>query len=165
MSGRSGVERPYRVAVVGAGVASPEEAELAFSLGRALGRRGIVLICGGRTGVMEAAARGCSDEGGLTVGVLPGSHPEEANPWIRLPLATGLGEARNALVVRAAEAVVAVGGSWGTLSEIALARKMGLSVCTLGEPPARGLELPAMASPEEAARWAEAQAEAWRRGL
>lgn len=149
-----GAEPPVRVAVVGAGVASEEEVELAHALGRVLGRRGAVLICGGRTGVMEAAARGCADEGGLTVGILPGTRAEEANPWIRLPLATGLGEARNALVVRAGEAVVAVGGSWGTLSEIALARKMGIPVCLLGRPPARGLDLPAASSPQEAAEWA-----------
>ena len=76
-----------------------------------------------------------------------------------LPLPTGLGEARNALVVRAAEAVVAVGGEWGTLSEIALAKKMGLTVGTLGTPPAEGLELPPLGSPQQAARWAVGKAE------
>lgn len=164
MSGRDGAERPLRVGVIGSGVASTEEAELARALGRALGRLGAVLVCGGRTGVMESAARGCAEEGGLTVGFLPGARAEEANSWIRLPLATGLGEARNVLVVRAAEALVAVGGSWGTLSEIALARKMGVPVCTLGIPPAEGLGLPAAASAEEAARWAERRAREGRSG-
>lgn len=153
-----GVERPLRIGVVGAGAATPEEEALARELGRALGARGVVMICGGRTGIMEAAARGCVEEGGLTVGILPGPRPGEANPWIRLPLATGLGQARNVLVVRTAEAVVAVGGSWGTLSEIALARKMGIPVCTLGEPPAEGMGLWAASGADEAATWAMARA-------
>lgn len=164
MSGRSGVERPLRIGVVGSGVASEKEIELALALGRTLARLGAVVICGGRTGVMEAAAKGCAEEGGLAVGVLPGRRAEEANPWIALPLPTGLGEARNALVVSGSEAIVAVGGSWGTLSEIALARKGGVPVCTLGEPPAEGLELPAMASPAEAAEWALGRARGARTG-
>ena len=103
---------------------------------------------------MEAAARGAREAGGLTIGILPGTEAGSANPYITLPLPTGMGEARNALVVRAAEAVVAVGGEWGTLSEIALARKMGIEVITLGSPPAEGLGLPSAASAEEAAAWA-----------
>lgn len=156
-------ERPLRVAVVGAGDASPREEEMAMALGAALARAGAVVVCGGLGGVMEAAARGCAQEGGWTVGLLPGGDARRANDWIRLPLPTGMGEARNVLVVRAAEAVVAVGGAWGTLSEIALARKMGVPVATLGEPPATGLELPASDSPEAAAEWAVVTARSRRR--
>lgn len=135
-----------------------EDADRARRLGGALARRGAVVVCGGRGGVMEAVARGAYEEGGLTVGILPGTDPGAANPWIVLPLSTGLGEARNALVVGAAEAVVAVGGAWGTLSEIALARRIGLEVGTLGTPPAADLGLPALEDPEEAAAWAVANA-------
>lgn len=145
---------PLRIAVVGSGGASDEEARTARALGLALGRAGAVVVCGGRGGVMEEAARGCAEAGGWTVGLLPGSDPDAANPWIRLPLATGLGEARNALVVRAGEAVLAVGGSWGTLSEIALARKMGRPVGLLGRPPAEALGLTSFRDPEAAAEWA-----------
>jgi len=113
--------------------------------------------------VMEGAARGAAEAGGITVGILPGTDPLDANPWITLPLATGVGEMRNALVVRVAEAVVSVGGSWGTLSEIALARAMGLAVGTLGTPPSGDLRLPALESPEQAAAWAAGNARA-RRG-
>lgn len=157
MSGPA-VARPYRIAVIGAASASESDLATAHRLGAALAGAGAVVICGGRGGVMEAAARGAAEVGGLTVGILPGSDPSEANRWIVLPLTTGVGEMRNALVVRAAEAVVAVGGRWGTLSEIALARKMGLEVGTLGNPPAEGLGLPALPGPEEAATWAVAKA-------
>jgi hypothetical protein len=149
---------PYRIAVVGASQAAEEDLANAHRLGAALAKLGAVVLCGGRGGVMEAAARGAAEAGGLTLGFLPGADPGDANPWITLPLATGLGEARNALVVGSSEAVVAVGGSWGTLSEISLARRMGLDVGTLGTPPAQGLGLPALADPDHAAAWAVANA-------
>jgi len=148
------VERPLRVAVVGAAVATGDEYDVARRLGAAIARGGGAVVCGGRGGVMEAAARGAAEGGGLAIGILPGADAGEANPWIALPLPTGMGEARNALVVRGGEAVLAVGGSWGTLSEIALARKMGLEVATLGQPPAAGLDLPAFEDPDQAAAWA-----------
>lgn len=153
---------PLRVAVIGAAGASEEEYATALELGRSLARRGAVVVCGGRGGVMEAVARGAREGGGEAVGILPGSHASEANPWVSIPLATGMGEARNALVVRAGESVVAVGGGWGTLSEIALARKMGRQVTVLGRPPAEGLDLHVSATPEEAGDWALRQAEAHR---
>jgi uncharacterized protein (TIGR00725 family) len=159
-----GTVRPrLRVSVVGAGDATPEELDRAEALGRALGREGAVVVTGGLGGVMEAASRGCAEEGGLTVGILPGDDPDSANPWVRLPLATGMGEARNVLVVRAGEVVVAVGGGWGTLSEIALARKMGREVAVLGDPPL-DLPLPRMETAEVAAQWALARAGAGRQG-
>jgi uncharacterized protein (TIGR00725 family) len=102
---------------------------------------------------MEAASRGCAEAGGGTIGILPGEDPGAANSWVQFPLATGLGEARNVLVVRAGEVVVAVGGSWGTLSEIALARKVGREVLLLGDTPLN-LDLPRLEEAAEAAAWA-----------
>ncbi len=160
-----GVERsfpPYRISVVGAGQASPEECRLAEAVGRSLAEAGAVVVTGGMGGVMEAASKGCREAGGTTIGLLPGRDPSAANPWVDLPLATGMGESRNSLVVRAGEAVVAIGGSWGTLSEIALARKMGHSVVLLGKPPVE-LPLPRAEHPEEAASWALQQANKRRR--
>jgi uncharacterized protein (TIGR00725 family) len=154
---------PLRISVVGAGEASVDEAAQAEAVGRAIALAGGLVITGGLGGVMSAASRGCSEAGGVAVGILPGIHAAEANPWVRIPIASGLGEARNALVVRAADAVVAVGGSWGTLSEIALARKMGIPVVLLGSPPV-DLPLRRMETPQEAAAWA-LQAALERRGL
>ncbi len=148
------MERPIRVAVVGGSDASRDEIEVAEALGAALAEGGAIVITGGRGGVMEAASQGCFRAGGLTVGLLPGSDPEEANAWVSIPLATGLGEARNALVVGAAECVVAVGGSWGTLSEVSLARRRGTPVGVLGSPLGLELPLPSFESAEEAATWA-----------
>ena len=151
--GHQGQDPPPRISVIGAGKASQVERTLARTLGRALGEAGAVVITGGLGGVMEAASLGCREGGGVTVGFLPGPDPWAANPWVLLPLATGMGEARNALVVRAGEVAVAVGGAWGTLSEIALARKMGRDVAVLGE--CRwDVPLPRMKTAEEAAAWA-----------
>ena len=156
------VELPFRIAVVGGAQASKVECELAQELGKQLARLGALVVCGGRGGVMKAVAQGATEAGGLVIGILPGSDPKSANPWIGIPLATGMGEARNALVVQGAEAVVSVGGEWGTLSEIAIASKIGLSVGTLGTPPAEGLDLPVLENPVEAARWALERAQAFR---
>jgi uncharacterized protein (TIGR00725 family) len=120
------------VAVCGASQASAEQAAAAEAVGEGLARGGAVLVCGGRGGVMEAACRGAASVGGLTVGLLPGLDRAEANPWVSIALPTGLGELRNGLVVRAADAVVAVGGAWGTLSEVALALHAGTPVVGLG---------------------------------
>ena len=151
-------DRPLRVSVVGGAGATDEELRLARELGAALARADAVVVCGGYGGVMEGVARGAREEGGLTVGILKGVEAGDANPWITLPIPTGMGDARNALVVRAGESMVAVGGSWGTLSEIAMALKAGLAVGTLGTPPAPGLGLPDLGTPEKAAEWALARA-------
>lgn len=119
------------IAVVGPGVARPEELAVAETVGAAIAEAGAILVSGGLGGVMEAACRGARSRNGETVGLLPGEDRAEANGWVRLALPTGLGEARNALVVRAADAVIAVGGAWGTLSEIALALKIGRPVIGL----------------------------------
>lgn len=101
-------------------------------VGRELGSRGAVLVCGGLGGVMEAACRGAKEAGATTVGILPGTDRAAANEFVDVAIPTGLGEARNALVVRAADALVAVGGGYGTLSEIALALKAGKRVVGIG---------------------------------
>jgi uncharacterized protein (TIGR00725 family) len=120
------------VAVVGAGACDASVAAAAEAVGRGLGEAGAVLVCGGRGGVMEAACRGAKAAGGVTVGILPGEDRREANAFVDVALPSGLGEARNALVVRAADAVIAIAGEFGTLSEIALALKMGKPVVGLG---------------------------------
>jgi uncharacterized protein (TIGR00725 family) len=120
------------VAVIGSAVCDEEAAAVAEAVGREIARRGSVLVCGGRGGVMEAACRGAKAEGGTTVGILPGTDRNQANPFVDVPIATGLGEARNAVVVRTADVVIAVTGGYGTLSEIGLALKMGRPVIGLG---------------------------------
>lgn len=120
------------IAVIGAGDCGEELAQVAYEVGRLLAQRGIAVVTGGLGGVMEAAARGAAESGGLTVGVLPGVLAAEANPWIAVAIATGIGDARNAVICNSAEAFVAVGGSYGTLSEIAFALKRGKRVVSLG---------------------------------
>jgi len=119
------------VAVVGGGTCSQEEAQAAERIGALLARANAVVVCGGLSGVMEAACRGALREGGLTVGILPGSDRGAANPHVVVAIATGLGELRNGLVVRASDAVIAVGGEFGTLSEIGFALKLGKRVIGL----------------------------------
>ena len=126
------MESQIYVAVIGSAVCDAQDAALAMEVGGAIAQRGAVLVCGGRGGVMEAACQGAKSAGGTTIGILPGKDRREANPYVDVPIATGLGEARNAIVVRAADAVVAIGGGYGTLSEIGLALKMGRPVVGLG---------------------------------
>ena len=122
---------PY-IAVVGPADATEEDAAAAYAVGAGLAARGAVVICGGMGGVMAAAAAGVRSAGGVCVGLLPGESREGASPDLTVALPTGLGEVRNALVVRAADAIVAIGGSWGTLSEVALAMRSGRPVVALG---------------------------------
>ena len=119
------------ISVIGASQASPREAGLAEEVGREIARRGAVLVCGGMGGVMEAACRGASAEGGLTVGVLPTDTAASANMHIDIPITTGIGYARNLAVARSGQTVIAIGGSYGTLSEIAYALQGGLPVIGL----------------------------------
>lgn len=149
---------PLRIAVCGAGSPDPALERIAEAVGVRIAHAGAVLVCGGLAGVMEAAARGASTAGGLTVGVLPGTDAAAANAWITLPLPTGVGEARNALIVRFAEAVIAVGGEWGTLSEIALAKRTGVPVVLLAPTLAAQLGLETASDPDEAVRMALALA-------
>ena len=119
------------IAVIGDSSCSPEEAQLAETVGELLAQQHVTVICGGLGGVMEAVCRGAKSKGGLTVGILPGQDPNTANPWVDIPVVTGMGEARNVAVVKSAQAVIAVGGRYGTLSEIAYALKNGISVIGL----------------------------------
>jgi uncharacterized protein (TIGR00725 family) len=120
------------VAVVGASAGTPAELALGETIGRLLAENGAVLVCGGMGGVMEAAAGGAMNAGGTTVGILPTASRLDANPYLTVAVATGMGEARNAIVVRTADVVIAVHGEYGTLSEIALALKMGKPVVGVG---------------------------------
>lgn len=152
------------MAVVGSGSADAELEAAAEGVGRELAAAGAVLVCGGLGGVMEAACRGARGAGGVTVGLLPGDDRGAANPHVSVALATGLGELRNGLVVRAVDAVVAVGGGWGTASEVALAVKTGVPVVGLdkwelraGDAVLDGVEV--ASGPAEAVRMALAAAD------
>jgi uncharacterized protein (TIGR00725 family) len=119
------------VAVIGGSQCSKKEAQLAEEVGRQLAQRGAVLVCGGLGGIMKAACKGASSAGGTTIGIIPGDDRQAANPYVQIPIVTGLGEARNVIVVKSAQAVIAVGGSYGTLSEISYALKNGIPVIGL----------------------------------
>jgi uncharacterized protein (TIGR00725 family) len=123
--------RPPLVAVCGPGEADAEAERLAEEVGRLLAERGAVVLCGGLGGVMAAAARGAAAAGGLCVGLLPGEDPDAAAPELGLAIPTGLGELRNGLLVRACAGVVAIGGAYGTLSEIGFALRLGRPVVGL----------------------------------
>lgn len=140
------------IAVVGGSTCSDAEAGLAEDVGRRLAVAGAVVVCGGLGGVMEAVSRGVRGAGGLTIGVLPGADPHEANPYVDVPLATGMGEMRNALIVRAARAVIAIGGGHGTLSEVALALRIGTPVVGLHDR-FPGLDLPRATDAATAVAW------------
>lgn len=130
-----------RVSVIGGAVCTDDQRQLALETGREIARAGAILLCGGRGGVMEAAAEGAQSEGGATVGILPGTGPADSppNPYIELPIFTGLGQARNQVLVLSGEAVIGIGGSWGTLTEIGLSIRHGIPVVLLDswglEPP------------------------------
>lgn len=150
-------ERPkprVRVAVAGAGICGPDLLDVAEAVGRAIARADAILICGGLGGVMEGAARGAVEEGGLTIGILPGPDVRNANPYIQVPLPTGMGEGRNVLVARSADALIAIGGEWGTLSEVAMARKCHVPVLLLRPALTARLDLPVARDADEAVRLA-----------
>jgi uncharacterized protein (TIGR00725 family) len=119
------------IGVIGGGTCSEAEVKTAEEVGRRLARQSAILVCGGLGGVMEAACRGASSEGGITIGILPGEERQSANPYVQLPMVTGLGYARNVIVVKSAQAIIAIGGSYGTLSEIAYALQNGIPVIGL----------------------------------
>lgn len=153
---------PPVIAVIGGSSPTAAEASLAEDVGRALAAAGAVLVCGGRGGVMEAACRGAKEAGGITVGILPGRQASEANPYVDIPIATGIGEARNAIITRTADVAIAIGGSYGTLSEIGFALGFGKPVIGLmtwsmeraGHPP---VPIIRTETPEEAVREALAR--------
>ncbi len=119
------------IAVIGGGNCTKKEAKLAEEVGRQLARRGVTLVCGGLGGIMEAACKGASLAGGTTVGILPGDKSQTANPYVQIPIVTNMGYARNIAVVKSAQAVIAIGGSYGTLSEISHALQSGIPVIGL----------------------------------
>lgn len=119
------------IAVVGDSSCPPEETKVAETVGELLAQRGAIVICGGLGGVMAATCRGAKSKGGLAIGVLPGEDASMANPWVGIPIVTGVGYARNMAVVKSAQAVIAIGGNYGTLSEIAYALKSNIPVIGL----------------------------------
>jgi len=148
----------YYVAVVGGAFCSDEEQQMAREVGSEVARRGGVVICGGGSGVMEAAAEGAARAGGTVIGILPGCSTGEGNPYLSFAIATGLGEARNAIIARTADAVIAVGGEFGTLSEIALALKMekpviGLKSWSIKSPGGLDSSMVRMQTPQEAVEY------------
>jgi len=146
------IRKRIRVAVIGGSRPGRQALEAAFEVGRLIARAGAIVVCGGLGGVMEAASRGAREEGGFVAGILPGGSPDDANPWVDLPVATGLGYTRNALVVMNADAVVAIDGEYGTLSEIAYGKIHGKKVVGLGTWDVKGVET--ATTPEEAVRLA-----------
>jgi uncharacterized protein (TIGR00725 family) len=132
--------RRRQVAVSGGGADPPADAlDAAEEVGRRLAEAGVTLVCGGLGGVMEAASRGASSAGGVVVGIVPSADPADANPYCTHVVATGVGHARNLAVVASGDAVVAIGGEWGTLSEIAFARRLGRPVVALQTWTVRGI--------------------------
>ena len=119
------------IAVIGGGQCSEEVSKIAEEVGREIAKQGAILICGGLGGVMEAACRGASSEGGITIGILPGNKRQEANPYVQIPIVTAIGYARNMAVVKSARAVIAIDGSYGTLSELAFALQSDIPIVGL----------------------------------
>lgn len=140
--------RTRYVAVVGASTATERDLADAQEVGRELAGRGAIVVCGGRGGVMAAAAKGAASAGGTVLGILPGLDRSDANEWVTVSIPTGLGELRNGLVVRAAEVMIAIGGAYGTLSEVALGLQAGLRVFGLHTWEIDGIE--PLGSPREA---------------
>jgi len=144
-----------QIGVIGEGVCSKRTAALARRVGAAIARAGARLLSGGRGGVMEAASRGAAEAGGLVVGILPGFSRRDANRWVTVPIVTGMDQARNVILVRSCDALIAVGGMYGTLSEIALAIKLGkpvvgLDTWRLRQPEGRRVPIIRANTPEQA---------------
>jgi uncharacterized protein (TIGR00725 family) len=142
-----------RISVIGGGTIDEEDTAVAHRVGELLGERGHTLVCGGRTGVMEAACRGAKETGGTTIGILPSTDPSEANAYVDVPIATGIGNARNVLVALNGEGVIAIDGSYGTLSEIAHALDFGRPVAGIASHDVMGVET--VETPEAAVKHVE----------
>lgn|SRR5574341_1116859 len=127
------------IGVIGANVCNKKVAKLAYEVGKEIAQAGAVLICGGLGGVMEAACRGAREHGGTTVGILPGIDKSDANPYVDIAIATGLGYARNLLVVRNCQAIIALPGEFGTLSEIAFALNLNIPLISLSNWKIKGM--------------------------
>ena len=146
-----------RIGVIGGHLCDDDVAGAARRVGELVAWEGAVLVCGGLGGVMEAAAVGARDAGGVVVGILPGDDVRTANPGVTIPIPTGLGEARNVLVVKTSDAVIAIAGGWGTMSEAALCLKLGVPLILLKSDLAN-LPVPEAETPGEAVEWALDQA-------
>ncbi|MEM2990784.1 MAG: TIGR00725 family protein [Halobacteria archaeon] len=146
------VNLSFRIGVIGSSASIPRHEALAYEVGKLIAEKGWVLICGGLSGVMEAACRGALEKGGLTVGIIP-SDGEDANPYVKIPVITGIGYARNIIIVKSSQALIAIGGEFGTLSEIAIALKLKKPVIGLETWDIKGI-LKA-ATPEEAIQMVE----------
>lgn len=143
-----------RISVVGRGVGTDTALETAERVGTIIAERGHTLVCGGRTGVMEAACRGATAGGGETIGILPGTQTAEANEYVDIPIVTGIGEARNVLVALNGDGVIAIGGRYGTLSEIAHALNFDRPVAGIDTHEVAGVK--AVDSPEAGVDYLEA---------
>lgn len=141
-----------RIGVIGSGVYSPRHEAIAYEVGRLIAEKGWILVCGGLGGVMEAACEGAKENGGITVGIIP-SDGEDANPHVRIPIITGMGYARNFIIVKSSQALIAIGGEYGTLSEIAIALKLKKPVIGLETWDIKGISK--ASTPEEAVRLVE----------
>jgi hypothetical protein len=126
------IRKRIRIGVIGGSKPDQEARETAFKVGRLIAENGAILVCGGLSGVMEAASRGAKKAGGLTIGILPGNNPSDANLYIDIPIATGMGYSRNSLVAMNSDVLIAVNGEYGTLSEIAFGIIYGKKVIGLG---------------------------------
>lgn len=155
--------RPLRIGVIGSGSADATSLEAARAAGRGIARAEAVLLCGGLGGIMGAAAEGAAAEGGTVVGLLPGEDPRQASPHVSIPIATGLGQARNLLIVRASEAVVAIAGEWGTMSEASFCMKLGVPLVGLHAALPAAFPIDRFDEPNEAVARALELAEASRR--
>lgn len=136
------------IGVIGGSAVDQTAFEIAYEVGKLIAKAGAILICGGLTGVMEAACKGAKEAGGTTIGILPGLNIDDANPYVDIPVATGLGHARNLVIINTAQAMIAISGRYGTLSEIGFALQSSKPVYGLGTWDIDGVT--ACASPEEA---------------
>jgi uncharacterized protein (TIGR00725 family) len=146
---------PIVISIIGASDCTSSQSIAAEEVGRLLAENGAIVVCGGRSGVMEAACRGAIEAGGLTIGLLPGMDPREGNPYLSVAIPTGLGHARNVLVARAGQVVIAIGGGYGTLSEIAMAlvsgrAVIGLETWSLSKPDGQQAEIMRAKNPKDA---------------
>ncbi len=119
------------IGVIGGSIASPDILQLAEEVGAEIARSGSAVVCGGMTGVMESVCKGARREGGLTIGIIPSDNKDDANPFVQIPIVTGMGMGRNVMLVKTADAIIAIGGEYGTLSEIAHALNIGKKVIGL----------------------------------
>ncbi len=135
------MDKDLYIGIIGAHSCDETATELAETAGRLIADNGAILVCGGRGGVMEAACKGARDAGGTTIGILPGTDPDEGNPYLSYRVVTGLGEGRNMIIIRSVDSAIAISGSYGTLSEIALCLRAGVPIVSLKSWDIPGMEL------------------------